>query len=302
MSPQVALAFQDRDWIIIADIENLTGDPIFDRSLLTAMTIGIQQSKYVNVFPPSRVEEALQRMRKERGAKLDEYLACEIAVRESIKAVLACSISNVGGVYSLTARLVEPGKRTTVMSQTANASGKDQVLATLDSMVKRIRQNLGESLSSMSSQGLPLPGATTASIEALKTYADGIKIKASDEEAGYELIKQAVAIDPDFALAHADLGAAYYSYRMSDGSRVDGEEHFTKALSLMNRLTLRERLWIRAVVEDCRGNSDQAVEYYKAFLSQYPMIETDGVGLAGFTQPVRVSMKKQLRHSRESWE
>jgi hypothetical protein len=188
-SPQAALAFQERDWILIADIENLTGDPVFDRSLQTAMTVGIQQSRYVNVFPSARVQEALQRMRKESGAKLDEGLACEIAVREGVKAVLACSISEVGGVYSLTARLVEPNKRATVMSQTANAAEKKQVLSTLDSLVTRVRQSLGESLSSMSSQSLPLPKATTTSIEALKTYADGIKTKASDEKAGLELVK-----------------------------------------------------------------------------------------------------------------
>jgi len=38
----------------------------------------------------------------------------------------------------------------------------------------------------------------------------------------------------------------------------------------LNRLTLREQSWIRAVIEDCRGNSSQATEYYKAFLAQYP--------------------------------
>jgi tetratricopeptide (TPR) repeat protein/tRNA A-37 threonylcarbamoyl transferase component Bud32 len=268
-SPQAVLAFQERDWILIADVENLTGDPVFDRSLQTAMTVAIQQSKYVNVLPPARVQEALQRMRKESGAKLDESLACEIAVREGVKAVLACSISDVGGVYSLTARLVEPGKRATVMSQTANAPAKNQVLSTLDSMVKSIRQNLGESLSSMSSQGLPLPKATTASLEALKTYADGIRIKDSNAATGYELIKQAVACDPDFALAHADLGLACYRGYI-DGDRVKGEEHFTRALGMINRLTLRERFWIQAVVEDCRGDSDKAAEYYKTFLAQYP--------------------------------
>ncbi len=75
-----------------------------------------------------------------------------------------------------------------------------------------------------------------------------------------------MAIDPDFALAHADLGVQYYI----GGNKTQGEEHFVKALSLMDRLTLREKLWIRAVVEDWRGNRDQAVEYYKTYLAQYP--------------------------------
>jgi serine/threonine protein kinase/tetratricopeptide (TPR) repeat protein len=268
-SPQVALAFKERDWILIADIENLTSDPVFDRSLQTALTIGIQQSKYVNVFPPVRVQEALERMRKDKGVRMDEPLACEVAVREGIKAVLVCSISGVGGSYSLTARLVEPGKRATVLSQTASAPEKNQVLSAFDTMIKSVRQNLGESLSSMSNQGLPLPKATTASLEALKTYAEGIRIKSIDGKASLDLIEQAVAADPDFALAHAVLGIECYRGSGS-GGRVEGEEHFTKALSLMDRLTLRERLWIRAVIEDCRGESNKAAECYRTFLSQYP--------------------------------
>jgi serine/threonine protein kinase len=43
-SPKQALAFQERDWILIADVENLTGDPIFDRSLQIAMTVGIRRN------------------------------------------------------------------------------------------------------------------------------------------------------------------------------------------------------------------------------------------------------------------
>jgi eukaryotic-like serine/threonine-protein kinase len=268
-SPQAALAFQERDWILIADVENSTGDPIFDRSLQTAMTVGIQQSRYINVFPPGRVQEALKRMRKESGAKLGEELACEIAVREGIKAVLVCSISSLGEAYSLTARLVSPGNRDTVLSQAATATGRNQVLSTLDSLINSIRQNLGESLSTMSSQNLPLPKATTASLEALKTYTDGITLKQTNDKAAFDLIEQAVNADPDFSLAHAELGIACYRGEKS-GGRAKGEEHFNKALSQINRLTLRERLWIRAVIEDFRGNSDKATEAYNTFLTQYP--------------------------------
>ncbi len=269
-SPQEALAFQERDWIVIADCENLAGDPAFDRSLQTAMMVGIQQSKYVNALPQSQVQEALVRMRKENYSKLDESLACELAVREGVKAVLVCSISEVGAVYSLTARLVEPNRRETVMSQVVRAAGKNQVLPALDSLVNTVRQKLGESLAGMSSQGLPLPKATTASLDALKIYADGIKIGTVNKETEFELMKQAVAIDPDFALAHANLGVSCYRGYGAGVGRDEGEEHFAKALSLINRLTLRERLWIRAVIEDERGNGDRAVEQYKTFLTQYP--------------------------------
>lgn len=265
-SPKVALAFQKRDWIVITDFENLTRDSVFDRSLQTALVVGIQQSQYVNVLPPARVQEALGRMRKPRGVKIDEAIASELAVREGVKAVLACSIAEVGGVYLLTARLVEPRSRTTVLSESAKAQGKDQVLSALDSLAKSVRQKLGESLSGVQEQGLPLPQATTGSLEALTTYAEGKRVAATNPQAGIDLIRQAVAIDPDFAMAHAYLGVHYYN----SNDPQQAEEHFNKALSLLDRLTLREQLWIRAQVEDWRGHREQAVNYYEAYLAQYP--------------------------------
>ena len=265
-SPKAALAFEKRDWIVIADFENLTRDPVFDRSLQTALAVGIQQSQYVNVLPPNRVQEALRRMRKESGAKLDEATASELATREGAKAVLACSIAEVGGAYALSARLVEPRTRATVLTETTMAQGKGQVLPALDSLAKSVRQKLGESLSGVKEQGLPLPEATTSSLEALTTFTEGIKLAGTNPQAGVDLVEQAVSIDPDFAMAHAFLGVHYYA--TNDTTR--GEEHFVKAMKLLDRLTLREKLWIRAEVEDFRGNREQAVQYYEAYLAQYP--------------------------------
>ena len=265
-SPKAALAFEKRDSIVIADFENLTRDPLFDRSLQTALLVGIQQSQYVNVLPPARVQEALGLMRKDRAPKLDEALASELAVREGAKAVLACNIAEVGGVYLLTARLVEPRSRATVLTETAKAQGKNQVLQALDSLAKSVRQKLGESLNGIKQQGVPLPQATTTSLQALMTYAEGERLAATNGQAGMDLVEQAVTTDPDFAMAHAYLGVHYYM----GGDPVRGEAHFIKAMSLLEHLTLREKLWIRALVEDWRGNRETAVEYYEAYLAQYP--------------------------------
>ena len=115
------LAFQARDWILIVDFDNQTGDPVFDRSLKTALTVGIQQSRCVNVFPDGRVQEALQRMRKPAVERIDEALGGEIALREGIKGLLACSIGRAGEVYSLTARVVDPDTRATVLAEAVKA-------------------------------------------------------------------------------------------------------------------------------------------------------------------------------------
>ncbi len=83
------------------------------------------------------------------------------------------------------------------------------------------------------------------------------------------MLRQAIAIDPDFALAHAGLGHAYY-LSQNRQHRQEGEAHFVKALGLLDRLSQRERLWISALAEDSRGNREAAVSAYRAYLAAYP--------------------------------
>jgi len=258
-----ALAFQERDWILITDFENMTGDTVFDGSLETALTVGIQQSQYVNIFPRSRVRETLKRMRREDVKKLDESIGREVALREGIKGLLACQISKIGEEYLLTGRIVDPNTQAAVFSYASQAKGKDGILGALDGLARKVRRGLGESLSRISRQKLPLPSATTSSLEALKYYTGG---RMASGNTAFKLLQQAIELDPEFALAHAELGLKYYL----DTNRTKGEEHFQKALSLLDRLTTREKLLIQAFVEDWRGNRDQGIENYRAYLLQYP--------------------------------
>jgi tetratricopeptide (TPR) repeat protein len=267
---QPALAFNERDWIVISDVEDLTGEQLFDRSLRVAMEVGIAQSQYVNVLPPQRLASALQRMQRAGTDRLDEALASEIALREGAKAVLAGSITLIGGAYTLTARVIDPHARTTMLTESVRARDKDAILESLDDLLATVRRRLGESLPSTQAR-LPLPQATTSSLDALKLYADSLRIGATMAagQAAFQLLHQAVTLDPDFALAHAELGRRYYL----DDNRAErqrGEEHFTKAIGLLNRLTTRERLWITATADDSRGNRQRAVVGYRAYLAQYP--------------------------------
>ena len=262
-----ALAFNQRDWIVITDFENLTSDPVFDRSLRVGLDVAIAQSQYVNVFPPSRVQETLRLMKKDAGAPLNEALASEIALRERIKAVLACSITAVGDSYTITAKVIDPQTRAAVQTDSAQARGKDGVLPALDELATRVRRNLGESLNSVSAQKMALPRATTASLEALRLYAESLRTDESDVR--LQQLRQATAVDPDFAMAHAALGHAYY-LSPNRQHRLEGEARFVKALSLLDRLSHRERLWITALAEDSRGNRESAISAYRTYVAEYP--------------------------------
>ena len=262
-TPAQALAFGERDWILITDFENKTGEAVFDAGLETALTVSIQQSQYVNVFPLSRVQESLRRMRREGVGRIDEAIGREIALREGIKALLVGGIGRVGEGYLLTVKLVDPDNQAIVFSGSARARTGADILAGVDELAGKVRKGLGESLARISMRRLPLYRITTSSLEALKLYSGSWRL-AMDMR--IEQLKQAIELDPDFALAHVELGVNYYIKSM----RTDGEVHFQKALGLIDRQTMRERLWIRALVEDWRGNRVEGIRNYRAYLAQYP--------------------------------
>ena len=52
------------------------------------------------------------------------------------------------------------------------------MLGALGELATRVRSSLGESLAGLSAQVKPLPVVTTSSLEALKLYADSLKLDA----------------------------------------------------------------------------------------------------------------------------
>lgn len=264
-------ADSERAWILPADVENRTQDSIFDGAIDAALTAGLQQSAQVSIFPRSRVQQTLTRMRRTpegaRAVRLDETLAREVAQREGVHTVLAASVDRIDSSYVLNARLVEAATGVTIAAESRRATRRAEVIDAVDDLVRRLRHDIGESADVIAKHDLPLPQATTRSLEALRKYADGRAAWAAGQHTpARELYLEAVALDSDFALAHAALGFYYYW----NNDRPNGDAHYDHALRLLDRLSDRERLQVRASAESWRGNREAAIELRKALLAMYP--------------------------------
>lgn len=263
------LSFAPRDWILVADFDNQTGETVFDKSLLTALTVSLEQSARANVFPRARIPDTLRRMNKPATEAIDEKIGREICIREHLKGLLICRISRVGQEYAVSAQLIDPQTGESVRSYLERAKGQDAVLTTLDKITNRLRRDLGESLGSIKMTDKPLPQVTTSSLPALKSYVDGSEQwrKGKLKEA-VQLYKNAVQLDPDFAMAHAALGAAYYNFQFNDPE--DGKAEYVKALQLSTRTTERERLSIQVGYAAQQRHYDEADKLYHIYLDKYP--------------------------------
>ena len=262
-------SFNSRDSVLIANFENQTGDPRFDQALETAFTVSMEQSRHANVFPRGRLASVLALMGKSSGERITPALGREICQRENIRGLITSSITRTGEEYALSAELIDPQSGDTVRSYSERSYGEGHILDALDVIAADIRRDLGESLYQIHENTKPLPQVTTASLDALREYADG---SAMWHQGKYldavTLFRAAVLADPDFAMAHAALGNAYYSFIYNDSGK--GDDEYQKALALTKRTTERERMYIQVNYVDSQGHFDEADGLYRFYLQRYP--------------------------------
>ena len=263
------LPYAKRDWLLISNFENQTGEPRFDSALLTALTVSLEQSTYVNVFPRSRVETTLERMRRPADATVDEPLAREICLREGLRALVTPSITRTGKEYAVAARLTDPRSGNTVRAYLIRASDESRILVALQELAGSLRRDLGESIQDIDANNRPLEQVTTPVLAALQHYTAGMQqwSRSRYDEATREF-EAAIDEDAEFAMAYAALGKGKYS---SVYNRPDlGNEYFQRALALSERTTSRERQLIAADFAASRGQVAEARSLYVTYAAAYP--------------------------------
>jgi tetratricopeptide (TPR) repeat protein len=152
--------------------------------------------------------------------------------------VLAGSISRADNSYDIGLKALSCQTGHTLAAVEAQAKNRSEVLNALGTVGNEMRSKLGESLASVSKFDQPLLQATTSSLEALKVLSQPKKSGAPTESIPY--MKRALELDPNFALAYAELGAAY----MNVGEARLGAENIKKAYELRERTSQRERFYI----------------------------------------------------------
>ncbi len=264
------IEFKERDWILITDFENLTGEDIFDNSLNAAFALNIDQSRHINVFPQQRMVDVLKRMKRSDINLIDEETGREIALRESIGVCIVPGISRVGNRYILTSKILEAKTGDVMRSEVIYANDQDEVIERLDQLSHRIRRNLGESRYKISGQNKPLSKVTTSSLDALMQYSLGLKNHVNlDFESAKIHYENAIQIDSNFTSAKASLGNLLYE----KFDKEKGREWLEEAIASIDNLTSKEKYGILAFyASSIDGDHEKAIEYEKTLIELYPDI------------------------------
>ena len=227
------------DTIVLADLDNRTNDPVFDGALNTALRYGMAQTPYLNLLGLDKTSATMGQLKLPPTTKITPEIARQICSSTNSRMVIADSIADVGNRYHLEIRALDCGSGATLVKEGADISARNQVVHELGVAAIRLRRKLGEPAESLARFNQPLEKATSASLEALQTGAEGSKLfLAGNAEGALKLDQQAVELDPNFALMHERMGATYLFLGNTELSAAS----YTRAYQLRDRLTEKDRL------------------------------------------------------------
>src|SRR5208282_2198042 len=241
----------ERDAILLTDFVNTTGDPVFDGTLKKAVSVELEQSPFLNVFPDQRVQETLKFMGRPMDTRITSDVGREICQRNGIKAILTGGISSLGSQYVLTLEALNASTGDSLAQTQATANSKEEVLKALGNATSLLRRKLGESLASIQKFDQPLEQATTSSLEALKAFTLGdVQHNIGEDTAAIPFYQHAIELDPNFAMAYARLGTCYGN----TGQNELAEKNARRAFELKDRASELERLYITSRYYDTLGD------------------------------------------------
>ena len=258
----------ERDTIVVSDFENTTGEPIFGGTLKVALAVALEQSPFLKVFPDDQARDTLRLMGRSPDERLTRSTARDIARREQLKALITGSIATLGRNYVISLEAVNAETGDVMAREQAEAADKEQVLASLGAATSTLREKLGESLSSVRRFDVPLPKATTSSLDALHAYSlalsDGREVPRLE---AIPHLMRAIELDPNFAMAHALLSGVYAN---TDQSAL-APAYSRKAFELRDRVSERERFLISwRYYRDAMQDWEKALEIARAWTATYP--------------------------------
>jgi len=237
-----AVTLAPSDTLVLADMENQTGDQALGDGMNLALQISLEQTPYLYLLGGDKVRETLRALHLDENSKVTPSTAMRVCQKTNSRAVISAFVADVGNRFrvDLTATDCQSGR---TLGHVANeAATRGDIVRTLGLSAFQLRRKLGESRDSLRKFNQPLDQATSSSPDALAFLAAGYKKQLSGDFPGalgeYERAREK---DPHFALVYAAKGSVnLWLAKLDPGD-------FSKAFDLRSQLTMPARFQVETL-------------------------------------------------------
>jgi tetratricopeptide (TPR) repeat protein len=248
--------------VVIADIENRTNDPTFNRILEPMLKRALEGASFITAYDRDYMRRTLGVQPPE---ELNEDAARSVAVQQGLGVVLAGFLEPQGRGYRVSVRASQAVTGDVITTEQDIAGNKDAVLETATRLMTRVRNALGDEASE-SAQMFAMMTMTTTSLDVVRLYADAMAATSTGkfEDARQALLK-AIELDPKFGLAYSSLAGVSRNL----GRLQDADKYINEALRYLDGMTERERFNTRGTYARLSGDYQQCVEQFGELITRF---------------------------------
>lgn len=248
--------------VLIADFNNATGDPAFERTLEPILKLALEGAGFISAYDRTGMSRSL-------GVRppdaFNEQAATEIAVKQGLGVVLSGSVERQGDRYSVSVKATRAVTGDVITNETGRAATKDQVLGVATRLATEVREDLGDD-SSGSAKRFAADTLSATSIEVVREYAAAMEaLSRSRFDDARQRFSNAVALDPNFGLAYAGLAIASRNL----DQRQDSVKYVEEALTHLDGMTEREKFRTRGLYYYLTGDYRSCVKEYGDLIARY---------------------------------
>ena len=268
-APAIQTAVKPRRSIAVLGFKNLAGRPELDwfsTALAEMLTTELSAGDELRTVPG----ESVARMKinldlPETDSYSKETLSKIRQILGTDEVILGSYLPIGEGLLRLDVRLQDAIAGETLASVSAKGSQEH-----LDQLVgeagNEIRAKLGVGQTT-ASQSIAVKMILPSNPQAARLYSEGlVRLRKFDSLGARQAFEQSIAIEPNFALSHRSLAAAWDSLGYGEKSKTEAK----KAFDLSAGLPREERLSIEARYQVANFNWEKAAELYRSLFNFFP--------------------------------
>jgi len=263
---------EDRISLAVMYFENNTGERALNhwRKALSDMIIqDLSQSMYIKVLPGERLYDILNELNLLEARRYSAEDFKRIASLGRVHHILYGNYAKAKDFFRIDIMLRDINSGELVASRGVRGKGEESFFSMVDELTPWVKSKLDLTRREIAADmDREIGKIYTSSPEANRYYIIGEQYYQEGKyQESNEAFNEAIRIDPGFALAYRRISENYHYL-----GKIDLADKYSQdALSLVDRISFRERLLIQAWAYTILESSyEKAIETYKKLLQYYP--------------------------------
>ena len=234
--------------------------------LADMLITNLSRSEKLTVLSRQQLHILLERDGHKTGDEINLDKALEVTRKSGAKVFVIGSFARLGEKVRLDVRLHNAETGGLEFAESLTVEKPEQILTEIDLLSFKLANRFagGEPEGNRAN----LAAAMTNSLEAYRYYSLALeKARGLHKKDALELLEKAVALDPEFAMAHARIG---HTFAVTWGWADKAKPHLERAFALSDRLTEKDRLYITAWYAIANLDYPAAIQSFREIIAKYP--------------------------------